>query len=96
MAVAFLHLSPEQFFEMRISYFLISLDTWMLHEKEKQRFEADLLRMQTADLINIQLKKGDRIKPEKLWHFPWDDEDEKILTDEEIKRMNEEIMKKFE
>jgi hypothetical protein len=97
MAVAFLHLSPELFFEMRICHFMVSLDAWMMHEREKQRFDAELYRLQTADLINIQLKKSDRIKPEKLWHFPWDDEVEQvIMTDDEIKQMHEEIMKKFE
>jgi hypothetical protein len=48
-------------------------------------------------LLNIQLKKKDRLKPAQLWAFDWDNEqeEEKPVTTEEIKRHNEEIMKRF-
>jgi hypothetical protein len=98
MAVAYLHLTPGEFYLMRPGQFYAALDAWAEHEKNKQRFTAELMRMQTADLLNIQLKKKDRIKAVELWRFPWDDEDgerQRPQTDEEIRRHNEEILKRF-
>lgn len=80
---------------MRVGHFLSAV---FMHEKtqrEKQKFIAELLRLQTADLINIQLKKSDRVKPDELWRFPWDGDEEEQLSDDEIRRRNEEILKKF-
>lgn len=63
---------------------------------ESKRFGADIIRLQTTELLNIQLKKKDKIKPVELWEFPWDEEErDKPDTDEEIRRYNEEIIKKF-
>lgn len=98
MGIAHLHLTPAEFFKMRIGHFYAALDAWAEHEKNKQRFTAELMRMQTADLLNIQLKKKDRIKAAELWRFPWDDEGDerqRPQTDEEIRRHNEEILKRF-
>jgi len=97
MAVAHLHMTPREFFLMRPGHFYGALEVWAEHEKNRQRFTAELIRMQTTDLLNIQLKKKDRIKPGQLWRFPWDDEDEERtdLTDDEIKRHNEEIIRRF-
>lgn len=98
MAVAHLHMTPREFFLMRPGHFYGALEVWAEHEKNRQRFTAELIRMQTTDLLNIQLKKKDRIKPGQLWRFPWDDEDEEVArpqTDDEIKRHNEEIIRRF-
>jgi hypothetical protein len=54
--------------------------------------------MQTTDLLNIQIKKSQRLKPGELWKFPWDGDgvaDKKPMTDDEIRKHNEEIMKRF-
>lgn len=99
MAVAYLHITPDQFGEMRIGHFYAALNAHFAAEKERQKFTAELFRMQTVDLLNIQLKKKDRIKPKELWIFGWDNEDEeeteKPVTADEIKRYNDEIMKRF-
>lgn len=98
MAVAHLHMTPREFFLMRPGQFYTALEIWAEHERNKQRFTAELTRMQTTDLLNIQLKKKDRIKPGQLWRFPWDDEDEEVArpqTDEEIRKYNEEILRRF-
>lgn len=51
--------------------------------------------MQTATLVNIQLKKEDQLKPNELWHFDWDndtvetyDRASEGLTDEQITEHN--------
>lgn len=97
MGIAYLGLTPEQFFFMRVGHFYGALDAWAEHEKNKQRFTAELMRMQTTDLLNIQLKKKDRIKPGDLWSFPWDENevDRKPETDDEIRKHNEAILKRL-
>lgn len=99
MGIAYLGLKPAEFFELRVGYFYAALDAWSRHELNKQRFTAEIQRMQTTDLLNIQLKKKDRVKPGQLWRFPWDDEEggeaEKPMTAEEIRRHNEEILKRL-
>lgn len=97
MAVAYLHLTPDQFGEMLPGEFYAGINAFYRMERDRQKFTAELFRMQTADLLNIQLKKKDRIKPAQLWAFDWDNEqeEEKPVTTEEIKRHNEEIMKRF-
>ena len=97
MGIAHLHLTPAEFYEMRIGHFYAAMDAWGEHELSKQRFTAELIRMQTTDLLNIQLKKKDRLKAGELWRFPWEVEDEvdKPTTDDEIKKHNEEILKRL-
>ena len=35
--------------------------------------EYEIIRLQTVELLNIQIEKKHRIKsPDKLWQFPWD------------------------
>ena len=35
--------------------------------------EYNLVRLQTVELLNIQIDRKSRIKsPDKLWQFPWD------------------------
>lgn len=39
---------------------------------------ANLVRMQTMSLVNIQLAVKDRFRsPKKFWLFPWEEEEEK-------------------
>lgn len=97
MGISHLHLTPAEFFKMRIGHFYAAMDAWGEHELAKQRFTAELMRMQTTDLLNIQLKKKDRIKAGELWRFPWEvEEDEaKPTTDDEIKKHNEALLKRL-
>ncbi|HNX11611.1 MAG TPA: hypothetical protein PKH68_01355 [Paludibacteraceae bacterium] len=60
--------------------------------------DAELTRLQTATLINIQLKKEDQIKPRDLWRFEWDDqetENESGLTEEQIIEHNNRLSAVF-
>jgi len=52
----------------------------------QQRDEWERMRLQTTALINIHLKKGKKIKPEKFMPFDWDRENEPMERQEQIKR----------
>ncbi len=55
-------------------------------EKEEigQVHIAELIRLQTFELMNIQLDEKSRLKnPIELWQFPWDETSKPILVDAE-------------
>ena len=57
--------------------------------EEDFRIEAELTRMSTTELINIQLDPVKRIKPYQLWRFPWDNEaGDEGLVDKEVADQN--------
>ena len=62
--------------QMYPSEFWLKLRGYRDRREEDFRSDAELTRMQTTELINIQLEPGKRFKPHQLWKFPWDDEDE--------------------
>lgn len=46
---------------------------------ELRQAEFELIRLQTVELLNIQIDKKHRInKPQNLWRFPWDKKPKKI------------------
>ena len=60
-----------EFWEMRLKDFFLKLHYY--NEKKQRELEvyANLLRMQTVSLINVQLDKKSRITdPKKFWLFP--------------------------
>lgn len=67
----------------------------------KRREHAELMRLQTMELINIQLKKEDRLEgPEKLWKFPWDGESQpdkprEVITEEQQAARLTNLLKSF-
>ncbi len=85
-----LNLSPEQFGRMRIADFFLKLFGYREEEEIKQRQLAELVRLQTVELINIQLEKKNRIKkPSELWQFPWEKveiKQEQITEKEQVQR----------
>ena len=83
---------------MRPGQYFDALTIYYREKRSDQRFIAELFRMQTTDLLNIQIKKSQRLKPGELWKFPWDGDgvaDKKPMTDDEIRKHNEEILKRF-
>ena len=96
MGVAWLGMTPEEFFICRIGHFFSALAYYSEKKKREVRLISELMRLQTTDLLNIQIKKSERIKPGQLWKFPWDEEEEEEkpeLIDEEIRQLNEQIIK---
>lgn len=69
-----LNLLPDQFGEMRPAMFWLMMEGYNRQEENRFRQQATLIRMQTTELINIQLEKKDRVQPQDLWEFPWEEE----------------------
>jgi hypothetical protein len=77
---------------MRLKDFFLKLHKKNEIEESKRRFQCNLTREQTTALVNIQLKREDRITPAQLWKFPWENEDQEeqnetsddLKTDQEV------------
>ena len=87
-----MNLSPDEFGEMRIGDFWDKLHGWGREKEEKFRLQAELTRLQTADLVNVQLKKEDRIAPRDLWTFPWENEDKDEQDPAELIEQNKRLI----
>lgn len=91
--------TPERFGLMMMGDFLDAMAGYNEGESERVKSIAELLRVSTSILINIQLAKEDKIKPEELWPFTWDKEKEEdegafeTITDEERLRREDEMAK---
>ena len=73
IALGELDMQVMEFWEMRLKDFFLKLHYY--NEKKQRELEvyANLLRMQTVSLINVQLDKKSRITdPKKFWLFPWE------------------------
>lgn len=65
-------------------------------EGERTKSIAELIRISTTILINIQLEKGSGLSPHELWPFPWDKPEKgkvEELTGEEVRRREAEMKK---
>lgn len=65
-----------EFWEMRLKDFFLKLHYY--NGKKQRDFEAyaNLIRLQTVTLVNVQMEKKNRIRdPKKLWIFPWEVEE---------------------
>lgn len=75
-----------EFWEMRLKYFFLKLHYHDRRKREDMIATANLVRMQTMSLVNIQLAVKDRFRePKKFWLFPWEEGEEKP---EETKNIN--------
>lgn len=84
-------LSPEGFGQMRLNHFFLKLKGWVDYKQARFKEQAELVRMQTVRLVNIQLAKKDQFKdPSEMWLFPWDKEPVNL---EELERPEPEKMK---
>jgi|GEM_PF-5726314 hypothetical protein len=70
-------MTVAEFEEMRVGDFFLKLRYFMAAKEEKIILDSNLIRLQTVELLNIQVDSRSRIKdPRDLWRFPWEDEDE--------------------
>lgn len=76
---------------MRLKHFFLKLHEYNRNRESEVKTNSELIRLQTTALINVQLKKEDRITPQQLWQFPWD-----VETDvtKRLEQMNPEEFKK--
>lgn len=58
--------------QCRLSHFLAKMHGFREAQEAAYRRHADLVRLQTVELINIQLSKNKIKKACELWKFPWD------------------------
>jgi hypothetical protein len=59
----------------RLRYVMLALHGHRTETDQAYRRHAELTRLQTVELLNIQLDKKNKIKQAaNLWPFPWDDE----------------------
>ena len=92
-------MTPREFYEMRLKHFFMKLQEYNRHRENETRMNAELVRLQTTALINVQLKPADKINPQQLWRLPWDDENatEKTmnqLSKEELQQAYTEYIEK--
>jgi hypothetical protein len=90
-----LNLTPEQFGLIRPSDFFLMLEAHAKYSNLEWRRHAELTRMQTVWLVNIQLKSDDRLKPSDLWKYEWDNvpsDPSEQMTDEQIREQNQKLM----
>ena len=74
-AFALLPWPPKQLMEARLRHVLLAMHGARNAREAQYRQQAELVRLQTVDLINIQLDKKNKIKDAaKLWQFPWDNQ----------------------
>ncbi len=65
----FYNLEPREFYNKTKGFFE------QRNEDTKQAWE--IMRFQTTALINIQVKRSDKIEPNQLVKFPWDKDQQK-------------------
>lgn len=80
-------MSVEEFERMEVGAFLLKLFYFKEQQKEERKFYADLVRLQTFKLVNIQLTEKSQLKtPEQLWTYEWDSQ----KAEDPVRKLSEE------
>ena len=76
-------MSSLEFWEMTLKEFFLKLHYFNKMKEQEYQANAELIRLRTLTLVNIQLASKDKIKdPKKLWQFPWDVEEVGIVNED--------------
>ena len=86
LAIGRLNISPEAFGELRLKYFFMMVQEYYQQRQEEFAFYGEMTRLQTTHLINIQLPRDKKLKPQQVWQFPWEETSEYII--ESLKEMD--------
>lgn len=79
-------MTEKELEEMEMSAFFLKLFYKNQYDENSRRYYGELLRIQTMQLLNIQLDTKHKIhRAEDVWSFPWDNDKEVELTDEQKK-----------
>lgn len=73
---------------MNLGNLCLKLRYYNMREENRLRAISELVRLQTLELININLAKNQKIKKASdLWQFAWDNEEQKgkEIGEEELK-----------
>ncbi len=84
-AIACLHLTPTQFYELRIGEFWEAMDAYWAEKGADRKHIGELVRGAALRLFNTQVKNPEK-KAEKFWPMPWDDNAE--AEADELRRLN--------
>jgi hypothetical protein len=80
-------MTEKELEEMEMSVYFLKLFYHNKEEEGKRRYYGELLRMQTMQLLNIQLDAAHKIKrAEDVWKFPWEEVESEQLTEEQMKK----------
>lgn len=91
-----LRYDPEQFGLMRVGAFLDAMAGYHEDQNERIKIGAELLRLSTAILWNIQVDKSHKLSPKQLMPLPWDEEKIKpVVISEEDYRRTEELFERI-
>ncbi|WP_303182169.1 hypothetical protein [uncultured Butyricimonas sp.] len=83
IALGMLGMGSVEFWEMILRDFFLKLHYFNRMKQQDYQATAELIRLQTLTLVNIQLASKDKIKdPKKLWRFPWDEEETERIDDD--------------
>jgi hypothetical protein len=72
VAFGWFGLSPEQLDELTPREFKNRLAGFETYKELLSRESWEIARMTVSSLLSPHVKKGQSIKPEKLWPFSWD------------------------
>ena len=95
-ALGCLRYTPERFGRMIVADFFDAMAGYNEGENDRFKSMAELVRMSTAILVNIQLSQGDKLTPHEIWGLPWDKNEGgsvEVLAEEEVKRREVEMDK---
>ena len=104
VALGRMMMTPLQFGNMLAGDFLDALAGYSNGEFERMKSLAELLRIQTTILWNIQVDKENKLMPSGLWPLPWDNIEDvvkaapSLIDEEELKKafeMQEQILGKM-
>lgn len=80
-------MTEKELEEMEMSVYFLKLYYHRKEEEEKWRFYGGVIRMQTMQLLNIQMAASHKIKKaEDLWKFPWEEIEGLQLSEEDKKK----------
>ena len=83
-AIAYLHLTPLQFYSLRVGEFWEAMDAYWTEKGADRKHLGELVRGAAVRLFNTQVKTPVR-NLEKFWAMPWDDPTEE---DEQVKALD--------
>ena len=85
-------MSKDELLQMLLGDFFLKCEYYNREKEAQQQFYANLIRLQTVELINIQLPEKSKFKEAtKLWRFPWDEQKDLAVKEVTPERQKEQI-----
>jgi hypothetical protein len=97
-----LNYTPEQLFETRLCFFWARLSGYFAERDRQYRAHAELTRLQTFLLVNVNMTEKSRLKsPADLYRYHWEDDQSPSrkrpeLSDAQIEQRSRNLLKAFD